>query len=556
MNHQLKVYCKNLGEYLYIEGGDTLRQIYETIKDRIDFEPICAHVNYKTEDLAFPVYAPKQIEFLSKQSPSGSRVYTRSLCMILYKAIISLYPGTRLRIEHSISQGFYCRLYNSHLKPTQEVADAIKTKMREIVNRNIPFHRHEKLTTDVIKIFREAGLLDKVQLLESSHELYTVYYTLHGTADSYYGPLAPSTSSIDVFDLQPYHEGLLLLGTSKDNCKVPQTPIMQEKMFRAFTEHLEFNHIIGIDDVGELNKAVKDNATSMLINVAEALHGKMIGNIAANIAQRFAKGGARIVLIAGPSSSGKTTSTKRLAIELMANLIRPKMISLDNYFVNRVDTPKDDHGNYDYESLYALDLKQFNQDLNALLKGEEIEMPTYNFELGKRIYKGTMHLGPNEILLIEGIHGLNPELTRQIPEEQKFKVFISALTTLSIDDHNWVPTSDNRLLRRIIRDHKYRGVNATETISRWQSVRAGEEKWIYPFQENADATFNSSLIFELGVMKNYAEPILKNVPRDVPEFAEANRLLTFLNYFEPISERQIPSTSLLREFLGGSSFRY
>lgn len=557
MTNLLNVYCKNIGEYLSIPGGESLNEIYERVKDRIDFNPICAHVNNKTEDLAFPVYAPKQIEFLGRRSPSGSRVYTRSLCMILYKAIVSLYPKARLRIEHSISQGYYFNIYNADIIPSDDVANAIKKKMRELVEANIIFRRHERLTSDVIKMFQKAGLEDKVQLLNTSHELYTIYYTLGDTADSYYGPLAPSTGFINIFDVKPYHEGFLLLGLSKTDDNAPETTITQEKMFHAFTDHLKFNHIIGIDDVGQLNKAVLKNETAMLINVAEALHAKMIGGIAAQIAQKFNEGGARIVLISGPSSSGKTTSTKRLAIELMTNLIRPKMISLDNYFVNRQDTPKDDKGDYDYESLYALDLETFNKDLNALLNGEVVDMPTYNFELGKRIYKNQkMHLADNEILLIEGIHGLNPELTRQIPEHQKFKVYITALTTLSIDDHNWVPTSDNRLLRRIIRDFKYRGVSAKETIARWQSVRAGEEKWIFPFQENADATFNSSLIFELGVMKDYAEPILKGVPHDVPEFAEAFRLRTFLNYFEPISERQIPSTSLLREFLGGSVFHY
>ncbi|MDD2960549.1 MAG: nucleoside kinase [Muribaculaceae bacterium] len=557
MDTSLKIFCKNINEYVEIKGGDTLSHIYDKVKDRIAVKPICARVNNKTEDLAFPVYAPKQVEFLSRSTQSGARVYTRSLCMILYKALIKVLPGARLRIEHSISQGFFCRIKHSSDSVSAEQVEAIKSEMRNIIGRNIPFVRHEKLTTDVIKIFRKAGLNDKVRLLETLHELYTVYYTLGDTVDSYYGPLAPDSGSVDVFDLVPYHEGMLLLGFSSADNSVPEKPIKQEKMFKAFTEHLEFNNIIGISDVGNLNRAVYENASTMLINVAEALHGKMIGKIAADIAERFKNGGSRVVLIAGPSSSGKTTSTKRLAIELMTNLIKPQMISLDNYFVSREQTPRDETGDYDYESLYALDLEKFNSDLNALINGEEVEMPTYSFELGKRLYKGDkMKLKENEILLIEGIHGLNPELTKQIPDNQKYKVYISALTTLSIDDHNWVPTSDNRLLRRIIRDYKYRGTSATNTIARWRSVRAGEEKWIFPFQENADATFNSSLIFELGVMKNFAEPILKSVPHNVPEFSEAYRLLTFLSYFEAISERQIPSTSLLREFLGGSSFNY
>ena len=429
--------------------------------------------------------------------------------------------------------------------------------MQAIVDADLPFVRHERLTKDVVEMFRQQGLADKVALLETSQELYTVYYTLGDIADSYYSALAPSTGYIKYFDLVPDHDGMILLGRSKTEPNAAERPVPQEKMFEAFAEHTEFNEILGIDDVGSLNKAVQSNQTSMLINVAEALHSKVFSRIAYQIAERHKRGEARIVLISGPSSSGKTTSTKRLAIQLMTHFIRPKMISLDNYFVNREDTPLDENGEYDYESLYALDLEQFNADLNTLLAGGEVKMPTYDFEQGKRVYKGdVMKLDENDVLLIEGIHGLNPELTRQVPDNQKFKLYISALTTLSIDDHNWIPTRDNRLLRRIIRDHKYRGVSARDTIARWQSVGAGEDKWIFPFQENADATFNSSLIFELGVMKEYAEPILKKVPRDVPEYAEAQRLRTFLDYFLPISERQIPSTSLLREFLGGSSFHY
>lgn len=557
MSDSLKIYCKNIGSYLQITGGQTLLDVYKLIADKMGFKPICARVNNKTADLGYPIFAPKHIEFLDPQSSSSVRVYTRSLCMILYKAISKLYPGTRLRIEHSISNGYFCTLNGGEMIPNAQMIDNIKAEMKRIVDEDIPFQRHEKLTSDVIAIFRESGLDDKVTLLETQHELYTVYYTLGDTADSYYGGLAPSSGYINIFDLVPYHNGMLLLGVSKSDPSKPETPIAQEKLFQAFTEHLAFNRVIGIDDVGQLNRIVDSKQSSMLINVAEALHVKSFERIASRIAEQFSQGGARVVLIAGPSSSGKTTSAKRLAIQLMTHLIRPHLISLDDYFVNRVDNPRDETGDYDYESLYALDLKQFNKDLNALIAGEEVNMPSYDFEQGIRVYKGKkIKLSPNDILLIEGIHGLNPELTSQIPDKQKFKVYVSALTTLSIDDHNWVPTSDNRLLRRIIRDHKYRGVTAQETIARWQSVRRGEQKWIIPFQENADAMFNSSLLFELGVMRDYAEPLLKKVPRDVPEFAEASRLLRFISYFEPISERQIPPTSLLREFLGGSSFKY
>lgn len=556
MSDQLKVYCKNIEEYIPFKGGDTLMDIYNTIADRIPEHPICAHVNNKTEDLQFPLFAPKQVEFLTRQSPSGHRVYVRSLCMMLYKSVVDLFPGVRLIIEHSISRGYYCRL-TGDITVNEDVVARLKARMTELVKRDIKFERKERLTSDVIKIFEKQGLDDKVKLLRSTHELYTVYYRLDNVCDSYYGNLAPSTGMLNIFDLQLYKDGFLLLGADSSNPSMVASPIVQEKMYHAFTDYLAFNRVIGVDNVGELNEAVASKESAMLINVAEALHDKKIGRISDDISRRYADGGARIVLIAGPSSSGKTTFTKRLAIQLMTNLLEPKMISLDDYFVNREVTPRDIDGDYDYESLYALDLETFNRDLNALIAGEEVNLPTYNFELGHRVYKGKkLKLNSNSVLLIEGIHGLNPELTAHIDAKMKYLIYVSALTTLSIDDHNWVPTTDNRLLRRIIRDYKYRGVSATDTIKRWPSVRRGEEKWIFPFQENADAMFNSSLIFELGVMKELADDILNGVPRDIREYAEAYRLRKLLSYFTPITDRLIPSTSLLREFLGGSSFHY
>ena len=555
----MKIYCKNLNEYVKFQGGETLKEIFDRLKDRINITPICARVNNKTENMNFPVFSPKQVEFLDITAPSGRRVYVHSLCMVLYKAVHDTFPGIRLRIEHSISNGYYALFIQDGeiLAPAPAMVTTVKRRMREIIEQDMPFIRHEKLTTDAIKVFKKQGLDDKVNLLKYSQDLYTVYYTLDGLADSFYGNLAPSTGYLHSFDLLPFKKGMLLMAFGKDDSTRPEQPVRQDKMYKAFTEYLDFNRIIGIKNVGELNDVVSRGETGMLLNVAEALHTKSFSLIAEEITRRYRKGGARIVLIAGPSSSGKTTSSKRLAIQLMCNLIIPQIISLDDYFVNRVDTPRDASGDYDYESLYALDLERFNHDLNALIAGEEVEMPTYNFETGCREFRGNkLKLGENSILLIEGIHGLNPELTASIPEDQKFRVYASALTTLSIDDHNWVPTTDNRLLRRIIRDHKYRGVSALDTIARWQSVRSGEEKWIFPYQENADATINSSLLFELGVMKEYAEPLLKQVPHNVPEYAEAWRLRALLSYFLPISEKDIPSTSLLREFLGGSSFRY
>lgn len=559
MNKEMKIYCKNLKEYVKFQGGETLMEIFDRLRERINITPICARVNNKTENMNFPVFSPKQVEFLDITAPSGRRVYIHSLCMVLYKAVHDTFPGIRLRIEHSISNGYYALFLQDGeiLTPAPTMVTTVKRRMREIIEQNIPFVRHEKLTTDVKKVFKKQGLDDKVNLLKYSQDLYTVYYTLDGLADSFYGNLAPTTGYLHAFDLMPFKKGMLLMAFGKDDSSKSEQPVRQDKMYKAFTEYLDFNRIIGIENVGELNDVVSRGETGMLLNVAEALHTKSFSLIAEEITRRYRRGGARIVLIAGPSSSGKTTSSKRLAIQLMCNLIIPQIISLDDYFVNRVDTPRDASGDYDYESLYALDLKRFNHDLNALIAGKEVEMPTYNFETGCREFRGNkLKLGENSILLIEGIHGLNPELTASIPEEQKFRIYASALTTLSIDDHNWVPTTDNRLLRRIIRDHKYRGVSALETIARWQSVRSGEEKWIFPYQENADATINSSLLFELGVMKEYAEPLLKQVPHNVPEYAEAWRLRALLSYFLPISEKDIPSTSLLREFLGGSSFHY
>ena len=557
MSNKMKIFCKNIGEYIEFTGGETLAQIFERLKNQINISPICARVNNKTQDMQYPVFAPKMVEFLDATSASGKRVYTRSLCMMLYKAVTECCPaGTQLRIEHSISRGLYCRLIGD-VNITLELADQLRNKMDELVKRNIPFERKERLTSDVIKIFEQQGLNDKVQLLKTTHDLYTVYYRLDGVCDSYYGNLAPSTGMLATFDLMPYQEGFLLLGPDPQNENRAVRPINQEKMYTAFTDYVMFNHIIGIKNVGELNDAVAQGNAAMLINVAEALHDKKIGRISDEILHRFNDGGARIVLIAGPSSSGKTTFTKRLSIQLMTNLLIPQSISLDDYFVNRVNTPLDENGEYDFESLYALDLEQFNKDLNALINGEEVELPYYNFETGQREYRGNrIKLGPKTVLLIEGIHGLNPELTAHIEAKMKYTIYVSALTTLSIDDHNWVPTTDNRLLRRIIRDHKYRGVSPADTIKRWPSVRRGEEKWIFPFQENADAMFNSSLLFELGVIKEYGEAVLKTVPRDTPEYGEAYRLRAFLSYFTPIGDQLIPSTSLLREFLGGSSFRY
>lgn len=555
MSAQMKVYCKNIKRYIPISGGETLIEIYQQVEKEIPFRPICARVNNKTEDLRYPVFAPKQVEYLPVNSASGMRVYVRSLCMMLYRAVVECYPGFRLKMCHSISKGYYCRLEG--MTVNAEVVENLRSTMQRLVARDIPFERKERLTSDVKEMFREQGLDDKVKLLDTTHDLYTVYYRLDGVLDSFYGNLAPSTGILQTFDLQLYHDGFLLLACDPIHPEITAEPVAQEKMYKAFTDYVAFNNIIGVRNVGELNQATTNKRSRELINVAEALHDKKIASIADEIKRRYDQGGARVVMIAGPSSSGKTTFTKRLAIYLLTNLLKPQMISLDDYFVDRVNTPLDEDGDYDFESLYALDLPLFNEHLKQLIAGEEVELPTYSFELGQRVYKGKkLRLEENSVLLIEGIHGLNPELTSEIPSEMKYKIYVSALTTLTIDDHNWVPTTDNRLLRRIIRDHKYRGMSALETIRRWPSVRRGEDRWIFPYQENADSMFNSSLIFELGVMRDYGEAILKNFPRDTSEYAEAYRLLKFLSYFTSIPENAIPPTSLLREFLGGSSFHY
>jgi len=555
MSKQLKIYCINTGEYLTIEGGMSLSDICARLDGRLPFVPICARVNNKTEDLSFEVYTPKQVEFLPVSSPSGARCYVRSLCMVLYRAVVSLYPGARIEISHSVSRGYYCRLEG--VTVDGEVAARLKEAMRDIVARDIPFERKERLTTDVIEIMRRQGLDNKVKLLESLNELYTVYYRLDGICDTYNSNLAPRTGLLQVFDLVPYEKGLLLLGPDPADGSRPARPLPQPKLFRAYTDYKHFNSIVGIRNAGDLNEAVAEKDTAMMINVAEALHTKYIGAIADRITERHHEGGARVVLIAGPSSSGKTTFTKRLAVQLLTNLLKPVMISLDDYFVDRLSTPKDETGDYDYESLFALDLELFNDHLNRLIAGERIEIPYYNFARGEREYRGNfISLDEGSVLLIEGIHGLNPELTRDVAQEMKYRVYVSALTSLTIDDHNWVSTTDNRLLRRIIRDYKYRGTSPIETIRRWPSVRRGEERWIFPYQENADSMFNSSLLFELGVMREEADRVLRTVPRNMPEYAEAYRLRKFLAYFSPIGSALIPPTSLLREFLGGSSFNY
>ncbi len=550
MENDLKIFCTNIGEYVDVVGGETLQHVYDRIKDRIGFAPISVMVNNRDKHITYPLYGPKQVEYIDRNSTSGRRTYTRSLCMILYKAIASLYPGRRLIVQHSIGKGYFCTFKHLHKPVEGSTVKAIKTKMKEIVAQDLPFVRRESPTKELIELFRKQGLNDKVRLLTGSTALYTVYYELGDIIDSFHGPLAPSTGHISTFDLVPYKDGMLLLGPDPDNPQVPAKAGKHEKIYNAFLDGTKYNDINNVSDVSELNIAISSRESTAIIDVAETLHSQMLSSIANEIALRFKRGGARMVLIAGPSASGKTTTTRRLATHLKTKFLQPKMISLDNYVVNRVDTPLDENGEWDFENINAVDLDLFNRDMAALLAGQEVQMPTFNFETGCREYRGdTMRLEPDDVVLLEGLHCLNPELTKFIPEEQKFRIYISVLTTLNIDDHNWISTSDCRLLRRIMRDHQSRGFSARETIERWPSVRKGEERWIFPFQENADAIFNSSIICELAVMKNYALPLLEQVPPNMPEHSEAHRLLTFLKMFNPIDGRDVPRTSLLREYL-------
>ena len=553
----LQIYCKNINKSKSFPYGISLLDVYKGFELDIPFGPVNAKVNNKVEGLNYRFYHNKDVEFQNICTSSGMRTYVRSLCFVLCKAVEELYPQSSIMLEHPVSKGYYCRMNLDRAIGLDDV-QRIKQRMKEIIAEDIPFKRYECHTEEVVELFRQKGMMDKVKLLETSGNLYSYYYTLDDTVDYYYGSLLPSTGYIHLFGLEKYYDGLLLQVPNRLQPDELEEMIKQEKMLDVFKEHRRWNQILGVGNVGDFNEACNKGHATELINVSEALQEKRISQIADEIYNRKQKGQPiKIILISGPSSSGKTTFSKRLSVQLMANGIRPYPVSLDDYFVNREQTPRDANGEYDYESLYALDLDFFNRQLQALLNGEEVELPRFNFTTGIREMSGNrLKIDENMILILEGIHALNPELTAHLPAESKFKIYVSALTTILLDNHNYIPTTDNRLLRRIIRDYKYRGYSAEETISRWPSVRAGEDKWIFPFQENADVMFNSALLFELAVIKDYAEPILRNVPNNRSEYSEAYRLRKFLEYFVPLQDKELPPTSLLREFLGGSSFRY
>lgn len=553
----LQIYCKNNNSTREFPEGSSLLDIYNGFNLAMPYGPVSAKVNNKVESLDFRVYYNKDIEFLDIANSSGMRTYVRSLFFILVKAVEELYPQGSISLEHPISKGYFCKL---HIDRTIGLDDVqrIKQKMQEIIAADIPYTRTESHTEEVVRLFEKRGMMDKARLLDTYGQLYSYYYQLGDTVDCYYSSLVPSTGYIRLFDIVKYYDGLLLRIPSRENPTKLEEVVKQEKMLEVFQEYHRWNQILGISTVGDLNVACNHGHATDLINVSEALQEKKIAQIADEITHRNQDGKrVKLVLISGPSSSGKTTFSKRLSIQLMTNGLKPYPISLDDYFVNRNDTPLDENGKHDFESLYAVDLPFFEEQLTTLLNGGEVELPRYNFTTGKREMSGKkLRIDEHMILIIEGIHALNPALTPHTPNENKYKVYVSALTTILLDNHNYIPTTDNRLLRRIIRDYKYRNYSAEETIARWPSVRAGEEKWIFPYQENADAMFNSALLFELAVLKDYVEPVLRKVPNRCPEYSEAHRLLRFLNYFVSVQDKELPPTSLLREFLGGSSFQY
>ena len=553
MRQVLHIRCKNNKKTQEVPIGSTLSDIYKEINLQMPYGPVSAKVNNKVEGLHYRVYHNKDIEFLNLLSPSGIRTYTRSLFLVLCKAVHDLYPTSSVVIDIPVSNGYYCNLQLGHEITTEDV-DRIRTRMQEIIDAKMPIQRYETTTEEAVKMFTELGDIQKAKLLKSSGSLYCVYYVLDDYKDYYYGSMLTNTAQLHLFGLEPYFDGVLLrIPSVQDPSKLGEL-IRQDKMFEVFKEHHRWQSILGIKTVGDFNEAVKNGLATDLINVSEALQEKKISQIADTIAGRKE---IKVVLIAGPSSSGKTTFCKRLSVQLLASGVKPVQISLDDYFVNRVETPKDENGELDYESIYALNIPLINEQFNALFRGEEVELPKYNFQTGKSEKSGEkLHLGENNILLVEGIHALNPLLTEQIADDKKFKIYASALTTILLDDHNYIPTTDNRLLRRIVRDYKYRGCSAQDTIHRWPSVRAGENKWIFPYQEQADVMFNTALLFELAVIKPQAEEVLEQVPENCEEYAEAYRLRKFLKYFAPLPFRNLPPTSLLREFLGGSSFKY
>ncbi len=560
MQNDITIFCKNTQQYHSVPRGSSVGEVYKMLGIHLPYPLAAARVNYKVEDLNFTLYRPKDIEFIDVSCPSGMRCYVRTLSMVFSCAIHELFPHADLRIEHPISKGYYCTIQwrkgeEQHPELDAKMVADIRERMQKIIAEDRPIVSEERRTQEVIEMFHE-HTDGESNLFETFGEPYTRYFRMGDYIDYYNGVLMPSTGCIFLFDLEPYYDGMLLRIPNRDEPVRLEENIPQEKTFGIFNEYIGWNKLMHINNVADFNIACKNHEAFDMIKLSEALHEKKVSQIADMIANREG-GRPKFVLISGPSSSGKTTFSKRLTIQLRLNGISPVVISMDNYFVNREDTPRDENGDWDFEDINALDLELFRSQLYDLLQGKEINLPTFNFEDGKRHYLGnTLKMEKDNIVILEGIHALNPALLPNIPKEATFKIYVSALTTINLDNHNWIPTTDTRLLRRIIRDYRYRNYSARETIARCNSVKRGEEKWIYPYQENADAMFNSALLFELAVLKRHAEPILAEVPKHCEESTEAHRLLKFLQYFVSIPEKEIPPTSLLREFVGGSSFRY
>ncbi|MBE6269806.1 MAG: nucleoside kinase [Prevotella ruminicola] len=558
----LHIRCKNNNITKSFPEGTSLLDVYQAFASDLNFEypVVSAKVNNASQGLKFRLYQNRDVEFLDARSGSGRRVYTRSLCFVLYKATCDVFPGSKLYMEHPISNGYYCNFKKKNNEPlTDEDVQKISQRMREIVDLDMPFRRTEATTDEAVRVFSERGFADKVKLIETSGQIYTDYYTLGDTVDYYYGPLVPSAGYLKVWGLEHYHDGLLLRVPDKNNPMQLAEEVDMPRTFEVFAEKVRWDVIMRLSNAGDVNKAILRGHASELIQVSEALQEKKIVKIAEEIDQRFRdpEHPIRLVLITGPSSSGKSTFCKRLSVQLLACGLRPYSFSTDDYFVNRVDTPKLPNGQYDFDNIETVDYKLLGEHLERLMKGEVVEVPQYNFVTGKREWNGKkFKLSNDSVLIIEGIHALNPLLTKQISDSSKYKIYISALTSISLDDHNWIPTQDNRLLRRIIRDYNKGAFSARETISQWKSVCEAEDLWIAPFQETADVMFNSALNIEFAVLRTHAEVILSSVPKNCPEYAEAHRLLKFLRYFIPISDKEIPPTSIMREFVGGSSFKY
>ena len=558
----LQVRCKNNGITKSFPEGCSLVEVYQALAAELQmpYPVVSAKVNNTSQGLKFRLYHNRDVEFLDACSGSGHRVYVRSLCFVLYKAVSDVFPGSKLFIEHPLARGYYCNFKKRTGEPLSDDDIArICQRMQEVIDADMPFRRVEATTEEAVRVFRDRGFSDKVKLLETSGQVYTDYYMLGDTVDYYYGPLVPSAGYLKVWGLERYQDGLLLRVPDKHNPLVLAERVEQPRTFEVFAEKVRWDIIMHLSNAGDVNKAILNGYASELIQVSEALQEKKIVKIAEEIDARFHReqNPIRLVLITGPSSSGKSTFCKRLSVQLLACGLRPLSFSTDDYFVNRVDTPKLPNGQYDFDNIETVDYKLLGNHLSRLMKGETVEVPEYNFVTGKREFNGKkLRLSGDSVLIIEGIHALNPLLTNEVPEELKYKIYISALTSISLDDHNWIPTQDNRLLRRIIRDYNKGAFSARETISQWKSVCEAEDQWIFPFQETADVMFNSALNIEFAVLRTHAEVILASVPKNCPEYAEAHRLLRFLHYFIPISDKEIPPTSIMREFVGGSSFKY